>query len=175
MMMAKLGAGTPKGKGKKTKAKAKGKSKKAAKANTPMKRPAAALPSTPQKSAKTSEKSAAGKPKFPGIPKKAVEAVQYKNWNIYTDIRAAKWRCKEIGERKDKGFSFKHKEDAAENWARLLKHMFGSSGRTPAGQRHSCLRQCNVRRFSVHEWPGSWALRLCIYFSDLQIMKATQS
>ena len=38
-----------------------------------------------------------------------------------------------------------------------------------------CLRECNLRRFSVRERLGSWALKLCVYFSDLRTNKATQS
>ena len=54
---------------------------------------------------------------FPGVPKKAVLPLEYNNWRIYTDINMGTWRCKRIGERKDKTASYK--VDAAEAWEKV--------------------------------------------------------
>ena len=54
---------------------------------------------------------------FPGVPKKSVLPLEYKNWRIYTDIKMGSWRCKRIGERKDKNASYK--VDAATAWEKV--------------------------------------------------------
>ena len=59
---------------------------------------------------------------FPGKPK-AREAMEYKDFKIYTDVAARTWRVKRNGERKDRSASFK--ADPQQAWVKVLKILAG--------------------------------------------------
>jgi len=54
---------------------------------------------------------------FPGVPKKHKDAVGYKAFRIYTDLKQSMWRVKAAGCRKDKGCSWK--SDPAAAWRKV--------------------------------------------------------
>ena len=54
---------------------------------------------------------------FPGVPKRPILPMEYKNWRIYSDVNQQVWRCKRVGERHDKSCSWKSDPKAA--WARV--------------------------------------------------------
>ena len=50
---------------------------------------------------------------FPGVPKRPVLPMEYKQWRIYSDVNQEMWRCKRVGERKDKSCSWRSNPQAA--------------------------------------------------------------
>ena len=50
---------------------------------------------------------------FPGVPKKPVEPMVYKEFRIYSDVSLQAWGVRKIGERKDKAASWKIDPEAA--------------------------------------------------------------
>ena len=60
---------------------------------------------------------------FPGKPKAEQEAMEYKDFKVYTDVLAGTWRVKRVGQRKDRSASFKVDPEGA--WAKVLKILAG--------------------------------------------------
>ena len=60
---------------------------------------------------------------FPGKPKAEQEAMNYKDFKVYTDVLAGTWRVKQVGQRKDRSASFKVDPEGA--WAKVLKILAG--------------------------------------------------
>ena len=78
-------------------------------------------PATPQQAPRKQKKRLQLLLDFPGVPTKARDPVVINGYRIFTDMTVSRWRVKHCGERKDKGFSFKH--DPEENWQRLNEHI----------------------------------------------------
>lgn len=103
---------------------AKGKAKAKAKTTPPKDTPPKHVkPGPPKGSPKGSPKNS-GKVKllvpFPGVPKKSVEPMEFKDMRIYSDITRGMWRVKRVGFRKDRGASWKADPAAAWNTINLI-------------------------------------------------------